>query len=164
MTRADYALATLADVSRARIVAAETRVIDAIGGDDDIACDPVVFRSSGAIIMLAERRWPGHSDDEAAAADTLAVQCLARIARLRSSPHPRGGETATGSGVSSPPDPVVTCGCGRQYTLAQFRALPLGGVVGYRVGGDAWELESRHCSCGSTQSVDVTALGVEAVR
>lgn len=52
--------------------------------------------------------------------------------------------------------PVVTCGCGRQYNVIEFRAL-----------GDAFHwndlsprLESRRCACGSHCSIHVDSCGL----
>lgn len=50
---------------------------------------------------------------------------------------------------------VVDCGCGKSYTLEQFRALPGGGYCSAGLPGV--ELELRHCSCGSTRAINVAS-------
>lgn len=48
--------------------------------------------------------------------------------------------------------PVKTCACGRELTLAEWLALPHGGI--WRI--DTLEtLELRNCPCGSTISLPV---------
>ena len=50
---------------------------------------------------------------------------------------------------------VVTCGCGRAYDLAAWRAL---GVPSYQGSGLAGvELELSRCACGSHRAIHVTA-------
>jgi hypothetical protein len=56
---------------------------------------------------------------------------------------------------------VNTCSCGLTYTLAEFRALRLCGVWGYRTPTERWVHEARDCVCGSSRVIDVTELGIE---
>ena len=52
---------------------------------------------------------------------------------------------------------VASCACGRSFTLAQFKALPYGGVQ--RVTNDSELLEMRHCLCNSTICIWVNERG-----
>ena len=47
--------------------------------------------------------------------------------------------------------PVVTCACGLYYSLAEWEALPLLGLMDHEEDGDQ-RLELRNCACGSTCS------------
>uniref|UniRef100_A0A6M3ILP8 Uncharacterized protein n=1 Tax=viral metagenome TaxID=1070528 RepID=A0A6M3ILP8_9ZZZZ len=61
------------------------------------------------------------------------------------------------------------CACGRTYTAAAWRGLPLAGTSlnnpslesdGPPVAGMAWPLELRHCACGSTIAVELEPVEV----
>jgi hypothetical protein len=57
-------------------------------------------------------------------------------------------------------DPIrLRCGCGRAYTLAEFRALPGAGV--WRLGG--FSGEQRRCACGSHRTVRLCLGLVDAM-
>ena len=54
---------------------------------------------------------------------------------------------------------LVRCGCGIQHTRGAWQRLPL---CGYQRSAEDGALESRHCPCGSTRSIDL-GLGFFAI-
>lgn len=57
-----------------------------------------------------------------------------------------GRELRIAAAAVDPPPAFKQCGCGRRYSLAGWRCLPL---VGHGLG-----LEHRNCLCGSTLAVE----------
>jgi hypothetical protein len=55
-------------------------------------------------------------------------------------------------------DTVTTCSCGRKYSAADLRKLPL---LGLMPDGDGGVLELRDCQCGSTLSLPAPVAGPE---
>ena len=54
---------------------------------------------------------------------------------------------------------VVECGCGKSYTLEEFRELPYCGKVVHDDGEEPWAIEIRNCTCGSSRAINVNKDG-----